>query len=335
MNRANYYNYSEERLYTLLNQESQNVEVININNLDIKQMSLDFNIPRKTIINAIHTYNKLHGYKKINKNLEEGIMSNILERCVEIIEKEDNCNEFEKKGSCLQCVKSSFDIQNKNSDTYNCLKKLATYTIEYGIAYASEIYAFLTASQILETYFDNNEINILSLGCGFMPDNSALRAYIENNELDKYYSYKGYDIEPLWKEINPTNNFITKDIIDGFDCKGIDIIFMNKVFSTLKNHKLSDKFLETFKKELKELSSGALVVFNDINYQPLGRDEFHRFAIHNSLESIEQYFFNRDGEYTGNYTEIEYGNKYQVPNNLPFEPRDAPTKTVFFLYRKK
>jgi len=262
-------------------------------------------------------------------------MNKILKKCTKLYNNEKNCDEFNQKGSCLQCVKDSF--YSDNSDTYDCLKKLATYTIEYGVAYASEIYSFLVASKLLENYFDNNqEISILSLGCGFMPDKSALKTYIKNHKLDIYYSYQGYDIEPLWQKINPSNNFQTKDIIDGFDCKGIDIIFMNKVFSTLKNHELSDKFLDTFEKELKNLSSGSFIIFNDINYQPMGRNEFDDFTTTNNLKPIGKYFFNRNDEYTGNYTEIEFiDNIYRIPSNIPFEPRDAPAKTVFFLYRKK
>lgn len=257
----------------------------------------------------------------------------ILERCIEIIEKEKNCDEFEEKESCLQCVKDSFYFPNR--DTYNCLKKLATYTIEYGAMYASEIYHFLEQSKLLEKYFNNERINILSLGCGFMPDSIALRDYIENKKLDIDFLYKGYDIEPLWNQIN-SKNFETKDIINGFDCKGIDIIFMNKVFSTLVNHQLSDKFLDTFEKELQSLTCGSLVVFNDINRWNMGRDEFNSFAINNSLECIGKYFFNRDEYSESDYIEIQNkGNRYRLPNNLPFEPRNVPTKTVFFLYRKK
>ena len=70
----------------------------------------------------------------------------ILKRCIEIIEKEDNCDEFEAKVSCRQCVTSSF--YSKNSDTYACLKTLATYTIHFGTMYASEIYHFLEQSKL-------------------------------------------------------------------------------------------------------------------------------------------------------------------------------------------
>jgi len=259
----------------------------------------------------------------------------ILEKCIEIIEKEKNCDDFEEKGSCLECVKDSFYFQN--SDTYNCLKKLVTYTIEYGTMYASEIYHFLGESKLLEKYFDDNKkINILSLGCGFMPDDIALTTYINDNKLDINYLYKGYDIEPLWNQICPSENFETRDILNGFDCIGIDIIFMNKVFSTLHNHGLSDDFLDTLEDELKNLNSGSFVIFNDINNQDMGRDEFDDFAINNNLEPIGKYFFNRNGEYTGNYTVIKNNhNIYEKPDNLPFEPRDVPTKTVFFVYKKK
>ena len=95
-------------------------------------------------------------------------------------------------------------------------------------------------------------------------------------------------------------------------------------------------FLDTLEKELENLNSGSIVIFNDINNQDMGRDEFNYFAINNSLESIGKYFFNWNGEYTGDYTVIEDNhNIYEVPDNLPFDPRDAPTKTVFFVYIKK
>jgi len=264
----------------------------------------------------------------------------ILKRCIEIIEKEDNCDEFEEKGSCLQCVKDSF--RSPNSDTYNCFKKLATYTVYYGTMYTSEIYHFLEQSKLLEKYFNNKKIiNVLSLGCGVMLDKIALKYYIKNKEMNINLSYKGYDIEPLWNEINFSEDFETKNIVDGFDCREIDIIFMNKVFSTLKSNDLSNDFLDTFEKELKKLSSGSFVIFNDINRDTQGRDEFNYFALHNSLESIGQYFFNHEKEYTLFYTEIKNNkNRYNahikqiLPDNFPFQPKDEPSRTVFFLYRK-
>ena len=269
-------------------------------------------------------------------------MSNILTKCTELYNNEKNCDEFEKKGSCLQCVKSSFDIQNKNSDTYNCLKKLATYTIHFGTMYTSEIYHFLEESKLLENHFNNKKINVLSLGCGVMPDKIALEYYIKNKNININLLYKGYDIEPLWNKINFSEDFETKNIVDGFDCRGIDIIFMNKVFSTLKNNDLSDDFLNTFKQELENLSSGSFVIFNDINSKYMGRDKFHYFTFDNSLECIGKYFFNRENfDGTKEYSESDYieiqnkNNRYKIPDNLPFEPRDVPTKTVFFLYRKK
>jgi len=43
----------------------------------------------------------------------------ILERCTELYNEEKNCDDYEKKESCLKCVKDSFYSQD--SDTYNCL----------------------------------------------------------------------------------------------------------------------------------------------------------------------------------------------------------------------
>lgn len=264
----------------------------------------------------------------------------ILERCIKIIEKEKNCDDFEEKGSCLKCVKDSF--RPPNSDTYNCLKKLATYTIHFGTMYASEIYHFLEQSKLLENHLNNKKINVLSLGCGVMLDKTALNNYIKNKKMNINLSYKGYDIEPLWNKINISEDFETKNIVDGFDCRGVDIIFMNKVFSTLKNNDLSDDFLDTFEKELENLSSGSFVIFNDINSIYMGRDEFHYFTFDNSLECIGRYFFNFDEHTEDDYIEIKNShNRYDkhikqiLPDNFPFQPLDTPRETIFFLYRKR
>jgi hypothetical protein len=265
-------------------------------------------------------------------------LKEILQRCTELYNEEKNCDDYEKKENCLKCLKDSF--YSKDSDTYDCLKKLATYTIEYGSIYVSEIYHFLEQSQILEENFQDKKINILSLGCGFKPDLIAIRKYFKSIKWKVDGHYRGYDIEDLWNDIllNVPNmkKVGIKDITDGFDCTNYDIIFMNKVFSTLKNHGYDKKFLKTMKKELKNLKSGSLVIFNDINSQDMGRDEFDSFAKNNSLEAIGKYFFNRNNEYRGDYTEIENShNICSLPDNLPFESRDAPTKTVFFVYRKE
>ena len=239
---------------------------------------------------------------------------------------------------CFSCMRDSFRSPGK--DTYDCMIKLCQYTINFGPIYVSEIYHFLTQSKILENNFLqlNRPINIMSLGCGIGVDYMALKKYIFSNELDIEFEYKGYDIEPLWQEITSDtipNVPIIKDIINGFDCDTTDIIFMNKVFSTLKNHGLHTDFLSTFRDEIENLPVGSFIVFNDVNRFNMGRDDFDNFAQENSLQVIEKYFFNVENAYSDNYTSIaSTHNICNIPSNLIHAPKPTVNKTVFFLYKK-
>ena len=271
---------------------------------------------------------------------EKCIMTNVLNKCSEIIqENKDKYDNYEEKKICLDCVKGNF--RSYNRDTYDCVEKLAHYTIFYGPIYVSEIYHFLRESQILENNFleFDKSINVMSLGCGFGPDKIALEKYRKDKWLDIEFYYTGYDIEPLWLEISSplmTGVPEIKNIIkDNFDCSETNIIFLNKVFSTLKNNDLHEDFLDNFKNQLDYLPIGSLIVYNDINHFNEGRDIFKRFALDNSFEIIGKYFFN-NSSYNDNYTIIESTqNICNIPDNLPCESKTDPAQLVFIVYKKK
>lgn len=267
------------------------------------------------------------------------IMTNILNRCAEIIEKsEEKCDDFEEKQSCLSCVKESF--RTLENDDYNCLEKLAHYTIYYGPMYVSEIYHFLRESQIIENNFLelDRPINVISLGCGFGPDNVALHKHRKDKCLDVEIYYKGYDIEPLWGNISSAvmhNVPEVKNIVeDDFDCSEADIIFMNKVFSTLKNNSFHTDFLNNFESQLDDFPIGSLIVYNDINHVNEGRDIFKNFMQRNSFEIIGKYFFDNSG-YNDNYTVLQSSeNVCETPHGLPCESKTIPAQLVFIVYQK-
>ena len=268
-------------------------------------------------------------------------MINILNRCnilqEELRKNKAVCNIYTDLDGCYDCLQQSF--RNSNSDTYDCLTKLALYTINYGPIYVSEIYHFLEKSQLLQNNFKNldTEIKVMSLGCGMGVDFIALDKYIEDKELSIYFYYRGYDKEPLWHNITNSDSFpVTRDILNGFDCTDIDILFINKLFSTLKNNDLNTQFLDELKIALEDLPTGSFVVFNDVNHRDMGRDEFHRFALDNFLTCVEKYYFKvSEHTYNHGYTEISSShNIFQIPNNLPYSPKPSATQTVFFLYQK-
>ena len=254
----------------------------------------------------------------------------------------NNCNVYEQREGCFNCLRNSF--YNSQYDTYECLKKLCYYTINYGPAYVNEIYTFLLESKLLEI-FNKDIINIYSLGSGFSPDFIAMEKYIQNNSVNfSMFYYFGFDIEPLWREIMRDAVPILADLTAvPINYNNVDIIFINKLFSTLKNHNLHNDFFERLKKDLHTLPSGSYIVFNDINYQQMGRDEFDQFITSEGFDVIEKFFFNIENAYTGNYTPMPTNiNVCEIPDNLTdelnqfdFNPKITPNKTIFFLYKKQ
>lgn len=266
-----------------------------------------------------------------------------------------NTNEH-KAGCCLNCTKSNF--RSLENDSYDCLKKLCTYTMFYGPIYVSEIYHFLVQSHFIETsiyelrmHIKRNSLhgftpfhinrmipvnlNIMSLGCGFGPDNIALNKYKDTHLDDNVnFAYKGYDIEPLWNYITHSVSLpTTYDLLNGMNFENVDILFLNKLFSTLKNLRLHRDFLNVFEDALDDLPIGSFVVFNDVNNYNEGRDIFDEFAQRNSLEVVSK-FYSFQQHYT-DWIELENTNNIcTVPNNLAINTKSYFTDLVFFLYKK-
>lgn len=264
-------------------------------------------------------------------------MTDILNRCDALYKKELDCsdkNERYKKGGCLECTQKNFRISN--NDTYDCLKKLCTYTMYYGPIYINEIYSFLKESKIIENNFLelNRPINVMSLGCGFAPDDIALHKYINTYLVGKnvHFNYEGYDIEPLWNFITQTDaKPITYNVLDGINLQDINILFINKLFSTLKNLGLHNDFLKILRNALEQLPSGSFVVFNDVNHYERGRDDFDKFMNSNNLKCINKYYF--DG-YSGDYTYITMdSNICYIIDNPSIKAKEL-NQTIIFLYQK-
>ena len=113
------------------------------------------------------------------------------------------CHDDERECNCYNCLHMTF-YSPTGPDTYNCLKKLCFYAMNYGPAYASEIYHYLAQSQILENNFNGHSLNVISLGCGFSPDLIALLKYINDRGLIITVRYLGLDNEALWNSLRIT-----------------------------------------------------------------------------------------------------------------------------------
>lgn len=261
-------------------------------------------------------------------------MEAILNQCKTLYDHLNCCHQDGRVCDCSQCLSCGF---YGGEDTYACIKKLSYYVMRYGTVYTNEIYYFLLATGLLENNF-KNDLKVLSLGCGFGPDYIALSKYIKDKNVDLELKYWGYDKEIRWQKI--TKGIIDnlpheKDLLKGFSLENYDLIFLNKIFSTLKSADQHEKFLELLVDSInKSMQRGAFIVFNDVNNSSMGRDRFHS-AMNGITEVIGKFYYDVQGAYTGDYTAMPYSASIcSTPFDLPVSPYRTVNKTVFFVYRK-
>lgn len=248
----------------------------------------------------------------------------------------------------LPCAKGTNDCQTcfnegfyGGQDDYSCQKGCYYYAMHYGPAYISEIYHFLSESKLLEN-IGKNHIRISSMGGGIGTEFWAVTRYILDKSLLIGSTYRLWDIEEKWQNvINQYSQNIKISLVDlssqSVDFKDTDIIFINKLFSTLKNHRLDRHFLTEFSTSLATLKKGAYIVFNDVNLQEKGRDDFHAFMTSSGNFSVlGQYYFPISNAYTGNYTPINNTSIIYDCSSLSLscDVMNSVRKTVFFYYRK-
>jgi hypothetical protein len=127
-------------------------------------------------------------------------MEDILNACNEVYTNIPCCHIDGRKCYCYDCIQPGF-YQSPTPDTYACIKKLCYYIMNYGPAFASETYHYLSESKILDMNFAGRSLKVLSLGCGFSPDLIALEKYISDNNLNIQLTYVGLDNSALWSNL--------------------------------------------------------------------------------------------------------------------------------------
>lgn len=266
------------------------------------------------------------------------MLSYILQQCNDRISKYPCCKE-NHLCDCVSDLKDDYNCTVRTADTYKCKKKMDTYVIRYGAAYASEIYHYLEASDFKSKIKLNKPIIIKSLGCGFSPDYYAIKKYLNDNDIQIPINYAGFDNSDCWDEALPNTdecNYYEVDLTNQFDISDADVVIIGKVFSTLYRNNEYRDFLKNLKLAVSTLKSGAIVIFIDINHCNFGRDVFHN-SVSQYLPRFNQYYFNQEeNPYIGNDWEaIEQSNiVFDIPDRLTVSPLRHTGKTVIFEYRK-
>lgn len=240
-------------------------------------------------------------------------------------------------GSVCDCVNSMNTDFTSRPDSYNCEKKMSTYVLKYGAAYASEIFHYLMASNFVRKINTTRPLNIISLGCGFSPDYFAIKKYLEINNITLPIRYTGVDSSTCWENVRPNTNeciYVTGDITSPFTLTDPDVVVVGKVFSTLwrNNRASANAFLSNLKQNTINFQPGTILIFSDVNHWQFGRDHFHQ-NVSSFLPSHDLYYF--DGHHEDNWIHIPRDELvFDASNGLSRIPIQGVGKTIIFEYRK-
>lgn len=183
-------------------------------------------------------------------------------------------------------------------------------------------------------------INILSLGCGFYPDYYALSQYITDKNLAIFLDYNGIDNSSAWETTQitqPNIHIIQADVLQLYSFKNAHVIMVNKLFSTILRHKKGKLFLSNLTNTINNtMDKNSVLIFNDVNHIDFGRDKFDNNISPLFLpENITRYYTS-----TSTYKESSWKKINQnhivcpITSFSSVEPFTNIRQNVFFEYRK-
>jgi len=113
------------------------------------------------------------------------------------------------------------------------------------------------------------------------------------------------------------------------------MVFVNKLYSTLKKNNQCSQFLSLLSAQVQAtLASGSFLIFSDINHRDMGRDQFNT-AVSRLFRLKNCYYFPVDNAYSGNFTAIgQTRNVFSIPAGIAVSPKPDVTKAVIFEYQK-
>lgn len=246
------------------------------------------------------------------------------------------CHTDNRVCNCLNCLRKGFYT---DPDSYDCAKKMSYYVAFYGPSYASELYHYFNKSHIFEKLsMQNSKLKILSLGCGFAPDLAAISKYTEDKNLSINYTYHGIDLSPNWgnsRYVNQHASFSIGDVSSSLSLKGYDLIFIVKLYSTLKSIGKQINFRKILKDAIvSEMLSNSVLVFTDVNSIYTGRNQFDTY-IRGEFNTTRRYCFTNPKYTPSNCTVIKNTDVvFKIPKGLKISPLMSTTNVVCFEYTK-
>lgn len=245
--------------------------------------------------------------------------------------------------SCQACFDKEFRGQNTGND-YACTTGGYYYAVRYSNTYISEIYHLLEEIKIIEKI--PFLVNIASLGGGMGTDFLAIEKYIMDYQLNLPISCTIFDKAAMWENIialydyNNIINFNICDLTRGpLPLSNYDLVFINKLISTLSANKSLDVFLQLLPSSISSIRNGSFLIFNDVNSCYKGRDRFLSFmSQRHEFKLLGKFYYDVRGAYKeADYIPIKNTDYVYSISQLPFEISDliVPITQAFFAVYKK
>lgn len=181
--------------------------------------------------------------------------------------------ENECKNSCLACLESIHDVNNRNR-TYNCRNIVFCYTCKYIYRYSSEIEYLLREYSLV---FNNvRRLRVCSVGCGPCSELFGLHNFKTRNNLNFEIDFTGFETNQIWQPIHSQitkildcdSRFVYGDIFEYYDnqIELPNIIVLNYLLSDILRTNNEDfaNFINSLCDLFRRMPNSALIV-NDIN----------------------------------------------------------------------
>ncbi|MBU0487821.1 MAG: hypothetical protein KKD31_07695 [Bacteroidetes bacterium] len=257
-------------------------------------------------------------------------MKELLKKCDRIYRELPCCHSDGRTCNCYSCLCNEYF---NTADTYECKKKLSFYVLKYAPSFSTELYHYLVKSKILDR-FNNEELNILSIGCGCCHDLYCIAFYIKQRNLNINLSYTGIDKSTQWEQLYSQDAvYLQQDVVKECDLKGFDIIFINKVFSTLYENKHDKPFLDKLTEAIdRDMIFDAYLVFVDVNSKFKGRDKFNGAVAKKFNQETKYYFDGYSGGTGSNWIHLGQKNvpKGEYFRSLSVKPIMETKKNSYF-----
>ena len=233
--------------------------------------------------------------KYISTCLKQSTNSECYDFCTNICNRKScTASTFCANENCVNCLYSMFNDPESAKQVYSCIPITFAYIFRYSNRYASEIYYIMNHFDLLSDFSSEQQINVLSIGCG--PATEVIALECLSKEQGKNISYIGFDMNPVW---NITQS-IMKDVLKDFSSCTVDfynmkltsncsllehthILILNYVVSDIYKHSDDPSvgvtaFLGEVQKMFERMPDNSYIIINDVNSYNMGRDEIETWS---------------------------------------------------------